>query len=407
MRRICLNKCILVIEDSKAFRSFLEREFRRLGFDVVTAASLEETTEIFEFQQDFFCVVSDYCLPDAPFGEAIDFAISKQQRVIVITGNFDKDIRASFIEKQILDYILKDSISSIKYAVKLVERLLKNQHHHALIVDDSSAIRHYIAGLLEHQYIATTQAKDGQDGLKKLALHSDITFIITDHNMPIKDGIAMIKSIRSNTANDTTPILGLSGSDDPTLTAQFLKAGANDFLNKPFNQEEFYCRVHQTLNLKESAQELYNLANQDPLTGLWNRRYLFDNVRCTSDDNIAMMDIDFFKKVNDTYGHDGGDAVLIAVAEVLAESLPNSTVVRFGGEEFCVYDQADSDSFYTALEIARQKIETLTVHHNGQSISVTISIGVSHLGDQLESKILAADKLLYQSKENGRNQISC
>jgi diguanylate cyclase (GGDEF)-like protein len=120
-----------------------------------------------------------------------------------------------------------------------------------------------------------------------------------------------------------------------------------------------------------------------------------------------MMDIDFFKKVNDTYGHDGGDAVLVAVAEALKESLADSTVVRFGGEEFCVYDQGDSDSFHRALEIARQRIETLTVHHNGQSISVTISIGVSNLGDQLDNKILAADKLLYQSKENGRNQISC
>jgi diguanylate cyclase (GGDEF)-like protein len=402
-----LKKCILVIEDSKAFRTFLEREFRNLDFDVVTATSLEETKEIFEFKTDFFCVVSDYCLPDAPYGEAIDYAINLQQRVIVITGNFDKEIRSSFIEKQILDYILKDSLSSINYVVKLVQRLRNNLNHHALIVDDSPSIRNHIANLLEHQYITTTQAEDGIDGLNNFASNDEITFIIADHNMPIKDGISMIRDIRAKTNGDSVPILGLSGSEDPTLTAQFLKAGANDFINKPFNQEEFYCRVHQTLNLKESADALYKMANQDALTGLWNRRYLFDNYsRCSVHDNVAMMDIDFFKSVNDTYGHDGGDAVLRDVSKVLQHCLSTSVVVRFGGEEFCVFNQGDRDEFYHSLEIARKEVEDLYVIHEENVISVTISMGLSNDGDNLDSKIISADKLLYQSKENGRNQIS-
>ncbi|MGR5542072.1 diguanylate cyclase, partial [Vibrio campbellii] len=104
-------------------------------------------------------------------------------------------------------------------------------------------------------------------------------------------------------------ILGLSGSDDRTMTAQFLKAGANDFLYKPFNQEELFCRIHHLLEMKEAHLEMYRLANQDALTGLWNRRYLF-NQSCPSScsaRSVAMLDIDFFKKVNDNYGHDAGD----------------------------------------------------------------------------------------------------
>ena len=165
-----------------------------------------------------------------------------------------------------------------------------------LVVDDSSVVRRYIVQLLEHQYIQTVQAVDGEQGLALLKNDPDITFVVTDHDMPHKDGISMIREVRQHYTRNQLAILGLSASDDRTLTAQFLKAGANDFLYKPFNQEEFFCRIHQLLDMKEANNELFRHANEDALTGLWNRRFLF-NQACKGCEkrNIAMMDIDFFK----------------------------------------------------------------------------------------------------------------
>ncbi|MDF5058909.1 diguanylate cyclase, partial [Vibrio parahaemolyticus] len=170
----------------------------------------------------------------------------------------------------------------------------------------------------------------------------DITLVLTDHDMPVKDGITMVRELRRKWDKNQLAILGLSGSNSKTMTARFLKAGANDFLYKPFNQEEFFCRIHQLLDIKDATSELFKMANQDALTGLWNRRFLFEQPHVeNAQRNIAMLDIDFFKQVNDTYGHEGGDAVLVMIANILKIYFPNDIVARLGGEEFCIQASGD------------------------------------------------------------------
>ena len=107
----------------------------------------------------------------------------------------------------------------------------------------------HVVQLLEHQYIQTLQAEDGQQAIKLIEQNPDITLVLTDHDMPVKNGITMIRELRQKLDKNQLAILGISGSDDRTMTARFLKAGANDFLYKPFNQEEFFCRVHQILDM--------------------------------------------------------------------------------------------------------------------------------------------------------------
>ncbi len=190
------------------------------------------------------------------------------------------------------------------------------------------------------------------------------------------------------------------------MTAQYFKDVANYFLHKPFNPEELFCRVNQLLNMQEATKELFNLANQDALTGLWNRRYLFDTVgtseatRC-----IAMMDIDFFKKVNDQYGHDGGDAALTHISGMLKSSFGDQIVARFGGEEFCIHYNGPFDEFCTKLEMMRAAIEADQVEHQGQIIKYTISIGAASINGTLDEQIKIADTRLYNAKKGGRNQL--
>ncbi|MEZ8086211.1 response regulator [Vibrio sp. 1S139] len=401
-----MSEKILVVEDSRAFRNYLYQQFKNDGYEVALAESVEEAKAILEQETDFLCAVLDYCLPDGQDGKIIDLVLGYQQKIIVLTGMFDNQLREQVLAKGVIDYILKDSMSSVSYLLPLVQRISNNRHHKALVVDDSAVVRRYIAQLLEHQYIQTIQAEDGEQALKLLHNAPDITFVVTDHDMPKKDGIAMIREIRRDHDRNQLAILGLSGSDDRTMTARFLKAGANDFLYKPFNQEEFFCRIHQLLDMKEAANELFRHANEDALTGLWNRRYLF-NQTCKGCEqrSIAMMDIDFFKKVNDTYGHDGGDAVLVEVGKIIKDHFKDDVAVRFGGEEFCIQSCGSFESFVDNLESMREAIESHVVKHDSQRIKVSISIGVTDLDAKLDEQIKAADELLYTAKEQGRNQL--
>lgn len=401
-----MGKKVLVVEDSRAFRNYLNQQLSQAGYEVVVAETVAEAKAILDKDHDFLCAVLDYCLPDGQDGEIIDIVLSYGHKVIVLTAMFNEAIREQVLAKGVLDYILKDSLASVSYLLPLVARLTNNKQHKALIVDDSPMIRKYVIQLLEHQYIRTVEAEDGAQALQVLEQNPDITFIVTDHDMPTKDGISMIREIRQKFDRNQLAILGLSGSDDRTMTARFLKAGANDFLYKPFNQEEFFCRVHQLLDMKEATNKLYNMANQDALTGLWNRRFLFGQM-CGGCEkrNIAMMDIDFFKKVNDNYGHDGGDAVLVTVSHILKIYFKDDIVARFGGEEFCIQSCSPYAEFVQRLEQMRQRIEKTSIDHNGTAIKVTMSIGATDLDASLQQQIKCADDRLYQAKEGGRNLL--
>jgi len=400
-----LSNKILVVEDSRAFNNYLQQILNQAGYEVLAAESYAEAQSILTSQPELLCAVLDYCLPDAQDGEIIDLVLSHQQKVIVLTAMLQDDAREKMLAKGVLDYILKDSMASVSYLLPLIKRLTNNQQHKCLVVDDSMTVRRHVVQLLEHQYIQTLQAENGQQAIEVIEQNPDITLVLTDHDMPIKDGITMIRELRQKLDKNQLAILGISGSDDHSMTARFLKAGANDFLYKPFNQEEFFCRVHQILDMKEATTDLFRMANQDSLTGLWNRRFLFGQT-CDNDEqrNIAMLDIDFFKKVNDNYGHDGGDAALVMVANILKIYFPDDVIARFGGEEFCIQAYGSYDDFVTRLEQMRQRVEKTPIPYQDDQIQVTISVGVSNIKGNLDQQIKVADDRLYQAKGNGRNQ---
>ncbi|WP_274878591.1 diguanylate cyclase [Vibrio harveyi] len=400
-----MSNKILVVEDSRAFNNYLQQILNQAGYEVLAAESYAEAQSILMSQPELLCAVLDYCLPDAQDGEIIDLVLSHQQKVIVLTAMLQDDAREKMLAKGVLDYILKDSMASVSYLLPLIKRLTNNQQHKCLVVDDSMTVRRHVVQLLEHQYIQTLQAENGQQAIEVIEQNPDITLVLTDHDMPIKDGITMIRELRQKLDKNQLAILGISGSDDHSMTARFLKAGANDFLYKPFNQEEFFCRVHQILDMKEATTDLFRMANQDSLTGLWNRRFLFGQT-CDNDEqrNIAMLDIDFFKKVNDNYGHDGGDAALVMVANILKIYFPDDVIARFGGEEFCIQAYGSYDDFVTRLEQMRQRVEKTPIPYQDDQIQVTISVGVSNIKGNLDQQIKVADDRLYQAKGNGRNQ---
>ncbi len=398
---------ILIVEDSQTFLKHITQKLTANGFEVISANSYESASQLLENDNTFLCSILDYCLPDALNGEIIDLALENKLRVVVLSATFREESRNSLIQKGILDYILKDSPAWENELFSILHRLINNRNHHALIVDDSQLIRNHLSQLLEHQYINTSVAKDGVTALEMLEQNKDISFIITDRDMPNMDGLNFIREIRKTRDRNVLPILGLSGNEQKTLTAQFIKAGANDFLYKPFNQEEFNCRLHYLLGMKEANDKLYKLANEDALTELWNRRYFFHiaNQKAEQLFYIAMLDIDFFKRVNDTYGHTCGDQVITSIANILKIHFDSSCVARFGGEEFCILYEGNYEKFVSTLEVMRKRISSAKIPYLNNQVSITMSIGATQYDGTLEEKLRIADQYLYAAKQQGRDQL--
>jgi diguanylate cyclase (GGDEF)-like protein len=192
--------------------------------------------------------------------------------------------------------------------------------------------------------------------------------------------------------------------------------GASDFLPKPFLREEFFCRVLQNLDILGYIETMREAAFRDYLTGLRNRKYFFE--RCPEMHlaaqaggppiAVAMVDVDHFKRVNDTYGHDGGDVALTHLAALLREHLPGADpVARFGGEEFCaLIPGGDRATAARLFEELRRQVEASVAHLGEQPIRFTVSAGVAlRPGASLSEMVSRADELLYQAKESGRNRV--
>ncbi|WP_111979036.1 diguanylate cyclase [Algibacillus agarilyticus] len=408
---------VLVIDDSTSILKVVSTIAKRVGFIPITAKSLRELETVLCEHTDFFCACVDYSLPDAPNGEAIDFVISQQIPAFVLTGNLNEGTRENILSKPIIDYIPKETIQSFDYVSRLLHRLKNNHQTKLLIVDDARSSRIFMQSLLVRHNFTVLEAENGQEALKVLSQKPDIKVVVTDNEMPVMNGIELVSAIRQQFSSDQIAIIGISGTRKQSLSARFLKTGANDYLTKPFTHEEFFTRIFRNLEFIENVATARHAANHDFLTNLTNRRHFFEVVPQLITDTrvnqhpciVALMDLDKFKSVNDTYGHDVGDEVLIHMANRLMSHFREDNIItaRFGGEEFCVFfanvTQAEAAG---RLEFFRHHLESFPMElQSGDTLEVTTSIGVAQLksNQTIEQAITQADKGLFQAKDEGRN----
>lgn len=413
------KKTILIVEDSKMFARVLSMGISSdTNFNVVVAGNYAEAVKLIESgDYSFFASLLDLNLPDAPNGEVIDFVLSNGIPSIVFTGKFDDDLRDRMLSKGIVDYVLKEGPSNIDYVVSLIKQLDRNASIKVMIVDDSKTARKHVTKLLKIYRFIVFEAVNGEQALTVLNSNKDIELIITDLNMPKMDGFELTKRIRQFYNKRDLAIIGMSSYGNNLLSARFLKFGGSDFITKPFLEEEFFCRVNQNIELLEYIKELKFIATRDYLTGLYNRRHFFEvgdklfNRACKSQKNLAvgLIDIDYFKRVNDTYGHDVGDIVLKRIGELLSSSFrAGDLVARLGGEEFCfLLPDVSPQESGAIFENLRKKIEQDIIYlHDDTTLKITASMGVcTSFEKDLESALSTADKLLYEAKNNGRNQV--
>jgi two-component system, cell cycle response regulator len=294
-----------------------------------------------------------------------------------------------------------------------------------LIADDDHVSRQYVAALLRKQGMAVELAEDGPTALAR-ARDLDLDIVLLDLLMPGLDGLDCCRLIKGITREEFLPVMLLTSKSDADSRINGLRIGADDYVTKPFDERELLARINNLLRLKrmhdninQARARLEQLAIQDELTGLFNYRYLHTRLseefkrseRYRDPLACVMLDIDYFKRVNDLCGHDAGDAVLRETAQRLRGAVREIDVVtRYGGEEFLLV--LPSTNFSGALSVADRVWRSVGgapfALPSGPS-RVTISVGVAvfpsrdiKTKDQL---IRAADKALYQAKADGRDRI--
>lgn len=242
-----------------------------------------------------------------------------------------------------------------------------------------------------------------------------ISLVLLDIVMPNIDGYEVCKILKSQHATKNIPIIFTTAKTDEESISKAYQSGANDYVSKPLKRSEVIARVQTQLKLKKTIDELEYLASRDTMTGVYNRRKFFELSAPMFDQYeenlfVSMLDIDHFKMVNDSFGHDAGDLVIKRVAKTISDMLPeNSIFARIGGEEFVAVCIEDSLERITQLfEDIRNAIAVSSVDYNGHDISFTISNGVSHKNPSVKSidaLIKQADLALYDAKNSGRNKI--
>jgi len=295
--------------------------------------------------------------------------------------------------------------------------LVSSRKCQVLVVDDDRVMRRLIVRWLERAGYEVEQADDGREALAAIEARCP-DLVVTDWDMPHVDGLALCRRIRQLNLPHYVYILFLSGKSAPEERVVGLEVGADDFLTKPVSQAELLARMRAGSRIVALERRLIRLAEIDPLTGLSTRRAFFPAAedewrrakRYRRPLSCVMIDIDYFKRVNDLHGHAVGDAVLRAVAELLqSECRSTDLLCRYGGEEFCALlpETRDEDAAAWSERI-RQRLNATGFSAGSGSLPIACSFGVAQKHDDTgtyEELIDQADQALLCAKRSGRDRV--
>ena len=418
---------LLVIEDSPAYCDLIVGVARKIGLQADSAASGEEALLRLR-ESPYDLAIIDLNLP------GIDgLELCKQIRtlkdgelipLILITSDPDEHLQKMAFEAGITEILKKTEAGPLELELSaFITRIEHKFSGRILYIEDSLAVAELTKAQLREAGLEVTHFAAADDALN--------TFLAEDFDLVVSDivvegqlsGIGLLRAIRAlDDHRRETPFLAVSGGLDDQRKVAILRQGADDFIAKPVLREELLARIGNLLTRKQlfdrvmaQQETLKEMAITDSLTGLYNKGYLNETGRQMVSAatrhryplSAIVLDLDFFKKVNDEHGHDVGDKVLKAVGGLLKASYRSEDVPgRFGGEEFVVLlPRCSLSNARKKAEALRAGIEAL----NPAGLGITASIGVAcTIKDQqidFTGLFKQADEAVYEAKANGRNRV--
>lgn len=300
-----------------------------------------------------------------------------------------------------------------------------------LVVDDDIVSRKVIEKHLTKAGFSVATASDGHHALGQFDRHF-FPIVLTDWMMPGIDGPKLCRLIRQKQTDGYVFIILITARGSKTDIVSGLESGADDYLTKPIHPDELVARINTGIrilkleqSLKKANEEIHELSITDPLTGCFNRSYLNERFtqelqrakRYSHPLSIVLADIDHFKKVNDTHGHQAGDEVLKFFSHCIKKQIRKKIdwVVRYGGEEFLiVLPETSTVGAYAMAERLRLAVQREIIHAGHATINITASFGGACVAFErkevdcitMDQLVYLADEKLYQSKSNGRNCVN-
>jgi two-component system cell cycle response regulator len=330
--------------------------------------------------------------------------------------------------KMVTDELRMRAVTSKEIGLQSPEReavLDTGRGGHVLIVDDRPSSYERIVTTLSAEHTVDVEPNPNEALFRSAEGNYDL--VLVSLNLQEFDGLRLCSQIRSLERTRNLPILALAESDSTAKLVRGLEIGVNDYLVRPIDKNEMLARVRTqikkkryTERLRDNMQMSIELAITDGLTGLFNRRYMETHLGTLVDQSAArgkpitvlVLDIDYFKAINDSYGHDAGDDVLREFSLRIRKATRNIDLAcRYGGEEFVIVMPETDMAVATAVaERLRRRIATepFAIQKGARHLEVTISIGIAALsgvGDDAATILKRADQALYRAKRDGRNRV--
>lgn len=416
---------ILVGDDDDLCRRALSKMLERRGYAVLDAQDGEAVLECALIEEP------DLILLDVSMPKMDGYVVCEQLRsngrtekipVIMMTGaamGVDSAIQGlragadEYLNKPIDAEALFDCIDTFLPPQAAVRQA------RILVVDDSRVNLQVMEGYLDQTGYRIELATNGADALA-LAWGNPPDVVLLDVQMPGMDGYEVCAQLKRDPRTTNVPIMFVTANalDDREMLKGY-ELGAVDYLRKPFLRDELLARLQVMVRLKQHQAELERKAYLDSLTGLPNRRHLSDRLeeelararRHTHELSVLLLDLDHFKEVNDTHGHDAGDHVLAEIGRLLGKHVRQEDVVgRYGGEEFAfVLPETGLAPAVLLAQRIRRSVADYTMSYEGTAISMSASIGAASFPmlpiESSRELLRYADEALYRAKRSGRNQV--
>ena len=255
------KRLALLLEESKTIQLHIKQLMKPLNYELHSATTLLETNKLLKENSTIEIALISLDLQSNDIEEIVDLLIKNNIAVVLLSGMEETSFKQKFLKKDIIDYIEKESMSNFNDITKILQRLDINTTQTILVVDDSALYRTLISNLLLRHKFKILEAKDGVEALEVLEKNKDIKLIITDYEMPGLNGLEVIKSVRKTYSINELPIIVISALDTSSTIVDCLKNGANDYLHKPFSNQELYSRLYLTLSYKENLDAVQEHKN--------------------------------------------------------------------------------------------------------------------------------------------------